>query len=229
MALPGIVYVGEDSSGDDFSLWSGRWSAHWEPRPGSPDSPREGPHGVSASEAIAWGRDQADIVLIRPGDSDTHYSAGRRHRKNVPVWPEGKELPRRRDPRLAYRDRPDGSLDIAWRVRHGLKLPIPGLSDFIEAYATSLGRDGEIEKVLESVQLNERGNAEGAFVVRAATAGDARAKAAGATTRAWKAACDSVATLEAPWSSFISDPEPTEDPSQRATGCDLIPGLGELL
>ena len=99
---PGRVFVGEDS--DDHNpgeMWPGRWSAHWES-----DDPKhwaQGPQGVSAQDAIAWGREHADIVLIRPGDTDIHYSAGSLEEPDCPRWPDGQELPRRRPG-----ERPDG-------------------------------------------------------------------------------------------------------------------------
>jgi hypothetical protein len=204
MTRSGMVYVGEDSGGDDLSVWSGRWSAHWEPSTGEA-APREGPRGVSASDAIAWSRAQADVVLIRPGDSTTLYSAGRRHRKNVPLWPEGQELPRRGDPHLAHRDRPATAPDIAWRVGHSLTLSTREISTLIESYGASLQDDADIEAVLQKIRLDEHGNAEGALTVRAATAADARAKALSATQRAWKTACDSVGAFEARWSYFIKN------------------------
>lgn len=95
--MSGIVFVGEDF--DDEPGWeSGRWSTHWESDDGGVF--RSGPEGVSLTEAISWGRRQASIVLVRPGDSDIHYSAGTRRPEpdddgDYPEWPEGQELPRR--------------------------------------------------------------------------------------------------------------------------------------
>jgi hypothetical protein len=99
---PGVVFVGEDLDGGldgdgTYLLWAGCWSAHWESDDGQ--SWTQGPKGVSAQEAITWGREHAEIVLIRPGPSDTHYSAGVRPPHGVPDcprWPDGQELPRRR-------------------------------------------------------------------------------------------------------------------------------------
>jgi hypothetical protein len=93
---PGRVFVGENFDDQDpANMWPGRWSAHWES-----DDPKlwtQGPQGVSAQDAIAWGREQADVVLIRPGDTDVHYSAGSVEEQDCPRWPNGQELARRRD------------------------------------------------------------------------------------------------------------------------------------
>src|SRR5687768_7453200 len=99
---PGVVFVGE-LAGDEPFMWSGRWGVHWESDDGRDWKP--GPDGVSAAEAIAWGRERADVVLIRPGDSNTQYSAGARApepqpddwQSDFPRWPEGQELPLRRE------------------------------------------------------------------------------------------------------------------------------------
>lgn len=92
---PGRVFIGEDFDDQGLGeMWPGRWSAHWESDDGQ--SWTQGPQGVSAQDAIAWGREQADIVLIRPGDTDVHYSAGSLVEPDCPLWPDGQELPRRR-------------------------------------------------------------------------------------------------------------------------------------
>jgi hypothetical protein len=105
MRRSGTVFIGEDLDREESSMWSGRWSAYWEPAESG--AAREELRGISASEAITWGRARADVVLIRPGDSVVHYSAGHRHSggEDLPVWPEGKKLERRRDPNQAYLDR----------------------------------------------------------------------------------------------------------------------------
>jgi hypothetical protein len=78
----------------DVFCWTGRFTAHWQS--GDNRSYRDGPDEVSAEEAIAWGRSQADVVFIRVGDGDLggdesgYFSAGTRHPDpETPVWPEG--------------------------------------------------------------------------------------------------------------------------------------------
>ena len=117
---PGTVFVGEDFDEDDFDLCTGSWSAHWE----DGREHRQGPQRVSAQEAIAWGRDQADVVLVIPADSDVHYSAGARRPEpeessDFPPWPEGQELPRRRASGREYLDGAPDAAPILWRVRGG--------------------------------------------------------------------------------------------------------------
>jgi hypothetical protein len=60
----GIVFIAEDEDmvpvdgGIADACWfTGRFSAHWEAEDGREF--REGPKGVSAREAVAWGREQA--------------------------------------------------------------------------------------------------------------------------------------------------------------------------
>jgi hypothetical protein len=95
---PGVVFIGEDfDDREPASMWPGRWSAHWESDDGQEWT--QGPKAVSAQEAIAWGREHADIVQIRPGDSGTVYSAGIRPpsgKPDCPRWPDNTELLRRR-------------------------------------------------------------------------------------------------------------------------------------
>jgi hypothetical protein len=121
---PGIVFIAEDQDWADSLVWSGRFSAHWGSRDG--ESFVLGPQGVSADEAILWGRKQADVVVIRLGDSDVHYSAGARPPRPedfdeapLPEWRAGTEVPRRRERGFEHLDLvTDDELD--WDVRVGL-------------------------------------------------------------------------------------------------------------
>jgi hypothetical protein len=88
---------GDDSwvTSGDMSYFTGQFHAHWEPDDDDSDEFRQGPEHVSAEEAIAWGRSQADVVLIRVGNGEFggneagYFSAGVRHLDDVPAWPEG--------------------------------------------------------------------------------------------------------------------------------------------
>ena len=114
----GIVYIAEESIGDLFH-WAGTWSAHWEADDG--ETFVDGPSGVSAQEAIAWGRENADVVLIRPGDG-VHHSAGRvaappdddDDEAPLPVWPEGQELAPRWAAGREYYGRSGDASPIDW-------------------------------------------------------------------------------------------------------------------
>jgi hypothetical protein len=112
---PGIVFISEDMDNwphvdvadlirkgvdlrtfqaGDLVCWTGRFRAHWESDEGRDF--RNGPDDVSVEEAIAWGRSQADIVMVRVGngdlggDEDGYFSAGKRHPdSDTPVWRDG--------------------------------------------------------------------------------------------------------------------------------------------
>ena len=68
MSKSGVVWIGEDLDLERHMLWTGRFSAHWESDDGQ--SFREGPEGVGAAEAIAWGMERAHRVMIRVGDGE---------------------------------------------------------------------------------------------------------------------------------------------------------------
>ena len=85
---PSQVFIAEESDYDESlggEVWTARFFAHFE---GSDGSHREGPHLVSAEEAVEWGRREAEIVQIRVGDR--HYQAGSRPHpdcEDEPSWP----------------------------------------------------------------------------------------------------------------------------------------------
>jgi hypothetical protein len=88
-ARTGTVYVAEDFDDEDLTRLTATFSAHWESDEGDGFEP--GPEGVSAEEAIAWGRRHADVVLILLGGEDEHFSAGVRQPEGepFPAWPAG--------------------------------------------------------------------------------------------------------------------------------------------
>jgi hypothetical protein len=101
----GVVFIAEDSELDPNvpgrDWFTARFNAHWESDDGQEF--RNGPEGVSADEAIKWGREQADVVLIRVGNWDLggadhgYFSAGVEHPddEELPLWPDGMDIPRR--------------------------------------------------------------------------------------------------------------------------------------
>jgi hypothetical protein len=127
----GTVIVGEEEDCDPFPFWTGRFSAHWESGDGDF---RDGPVNVTAEEAIAWGRTQADVVLIRLGDSELYYSAGDR----APDWDAASGVPpvepwdpqtkteRRREPGNEHLDAVYDE-PIEWEVR--VEPPAPALRE----------------------------------------------------------------------------------------------------
>lgn len=92
------AFVAEESGGmmgDDPLIATGRFCVHVED--GTADGYEPGLDGVSADEAIAWGRERADRVLVRVCEGEegtTHYSAGVEPIEwyaegALPQWPEG--------------------------------------------------------------------------------------------------------------------------------------------
>ena len=64
---------------------------------------------IGGEAAIIWGRERADVVLIRLGHSgDTYFSAGehRAHKESMPLWP-----PRKPPPEGWYQPRPNEPSD----------------------------------------------------------------------------------------------------------------------
>jgi hypothetical protein len=121
---------------------------------------------MSASDAIVWSRAEGDVVLIRPGDSNVYYAAGReRPHDDVPLWPEGQELTRRLEPELLYLDRPATSPPIAWRVRHSVALPVTDFVSWLDVYNTSLRHDDEVEALVEAMSVSGSGHAHSTFTV----------------------------------------------------------------
>jgi len=99
----GVVFIAEDEEVDDRGrVWfTGQFDAHWESDDGQDF--REGPEGVTAEEAVRWGRQQADVVQIRVGNGDLggadhgYFSAGTRQPDGdeLPIWSETMSISRR--------------------------------------------------------------------------------------------------------------------------------------
>lgn len=82
----GYVLVTEMIDADDAGRFSGLFAAQWE----SDDETRSrmGPQDVSLDDAIAWGREQSDVVLVQVGGGeDGYYSAGKRSNDGTPLLP----------------------------------------------------------------------------------------------------------------------------------------------
>jgi hypothetical protein len=174
-AKEGTVFVGEDFDEEMF-MWPGKFSAHWE----SPDGKefREGPQGVSAQEAVEWGRSQSDVVYIRPGDSHVYYSAGMRSPADdddqTPVWPEGAVVSRRREAGREYLDRSADDPPIDWQIELSYELHVGNLSAFVERFRAALEADPDAKSVGASVRREEAGEcADFEFAVTARTQADA--------------------------------------------------------
>jgi hypothetical protein len=72
------------------TIFTGRFCVHWESDDGQ--NFRPGLDHVSVDEAITWGRKQADVVMVRVGD--TYYSAGSIDPEDgsLPRWSEGRQV-----------------------------------------------------------------------------------------------------------------------------------------
>jgi hypothetical protein len=147
---PGTVFIGEDF-GDEPHELSGRFTAHWEASEG-PEH-RDGPEGVPVEEAIAWGRGEADVVLVRVGDEDQHYSAGARQPPPVegdeddfPEWPDGKRVERRRLPGMEHLDLVADE-PIAWQVRLPRRVSAVHAERDAERLREALARDDAVSEL----------------------------------------------------------------------------------
>jgi hypothetical protein len=77
-------------------VFTARFSVHWESYPDGKEW-EPGPDGVAIDAALAWGRERADLVIVRIG-ADANYWAGTAapHDVDWPRWPdEGFALKRR--------------------------------------------------------------------------------------------------------------------------------------
>jgi hypothetical protein len=112
----GVVWISEDEDTyePEGGMLLGTFSGHLDAGGSAPADEFE---GLTAEEAIAWGRARADRVYIRLGRSGS-YSAGARKSREFPAWPPP-DLPplvRRRPPEEEWRDRTEADDPIPWRV-----------------------------------------------------------------------------------------------------------------
>lgn len=113
MRTDATVYIAEIEDFDDWSILTGRFTAHVE----SDDDLYEEIEEVSADEAIAWGRERAAVVLIRTGESD-YYSAGAENPHDLPEWPPPDlHLGRRRMKGFEAMDNGKDDAPVLWDVR----------------------------------------------------------------------------------------------------------------
>ena len=111
----GTVWIAEDHDPDSDMMLTGRFSGYLE----RGERPEEEFEGLTADEAIAWGRKRAAVVLIRAGDSG-YCSAGEHNPdpEELPSWPPpGVELERRRPRGLEALDTDEGDPPVLWDVR----------------------------------------------------------------------------------------------------------------
>jgi hypothetical protein len=174
---PGTVFIAEDFADEPYLL-TGRFSAHWEAAEGREH--RAGPEGVPVEEAIAWGRAQADVVLVLLGDEDFHYSAGARQPPPVgeddadlPVWPENKRVHRRRLPGMEHLD-VVADEPIAWRVRLPRRVSAADADRDSQRLREAVARDDDVSELrCELERGDDRVDAVLRFTVFARTHGEA--------------------------------------------------------
>ncbi len=105
----------EDEGQDDLgSLYLGTFSGHVEGK----TRMLEQVEGLTADEAIAWGRERAVVVLLRLADGDEHFSAGDENPRREREWPppEPEPVARRRPPGQEWRERTAADAPVAWAV-----------------------------------------------------------------------------------------------------------------
>jgi hypothetical protein len=159
----GAVFIAEDPAPGKPHWFPATFSAHWQaPR----DSGfREGPRGVSAEEAIAWGREYADRVLIRLADSD-YYSAGTRPAADLEPWPEDRAVEPRRRPGMEHLDLVSEH-PIAWEVRLPRWVSRERTDADVARLRAALEADPDASRVRVEVRRGERVEAILRFVVQA--------------------------------------------------------------
>lgn len=214
----GVVHVIEDL-GDDGHTCSGLWSAHWDK--GRFEVTR-GPEGVSAHDAIAWAREQSDIVLVSPCDVDTPYSAGRTHPPEYPAWPDGQELPRRPCDE-AHAGTSDGDSRTLWRVSAGTMSEILDLDGLAVPYDASLRAHRDIEEILVSPHVSASGRLECEFTVRARSGEEARFIALEASERAFHAATTAIPRPTDRAEPALPTSIPVQSYVKKPTRCDSRP------
>ena len=163
--LPGAVFIAEEIDPRDVYWLTGAFSAHWEAPHGT--GFRDGPEGVTADEAVAWGREQAEVVLIRLADSDVYQSAGRRRPDpETPLWQPGTIVRPRRRPGMEHLDL-EAEEAIPWEVRLPRWVSRTRTDAEVEQVRESLAADPAVSGLRVEVQRGDRVEAICRFVVRA--------------------------------------------------------------
>jgi hypothetical protein len=111
------VFIAEEEdvgSGRGALYLTARFSASWQ----TADRVQEDAFGLTAEDAVAWGRARADWVFIRLGVGDYDWAGIGPPRPGRALWPppDLPELTRRRHPDFAYLDRVLHDPEIEWEV-----------------------------------------------------------------------------------------------------------------
>jgi hypothetical protein len=123
---PGTVFIAEEHDivpGEEASYLTGTFSALWQ----TDDTLRDEQSGLSAEDAIAWGLERTDRVLIRLGVGDYYWAGAGQGPPETAPWPPPNlgNLTRRRHPDFAYLDRTPADDSIEWRVTAWVGPPRP--------------------------------------------------------------------------------------------------------
>lgn len=116
-----VALVTELGDPNDVGRYSGLFAAHTDDPSGAES--KMGPVDVPVEEAIAWGRAQAEVVLVQVGGGDDgEYSAGSREaldKRTRPWPPHGLKIAARPE-----RSALDGSEQVvAWKIRAEAAVP----------------------------------------------------------------------------------------------------------
>lgn len=168
---------GDDAAdgGAFVTVWSGRFSAHWEPT----DTGRilNGPKDVPVEEAIEWGRARAELVIVTVADEEVFYSAGTVHPHELlagdPQWEVWRALPGlgpRRSPRWEHLDIVADE-PIEWDVRTAPPVPEGAGPDHLAKLREALEAEAGVAHA--AVEDDVAAGANVTFVVRARTHAEA--------------------------------------------------------
>jgi hypothetical protein len=132
MALRSVVFIAErrESDGTAGTILTGVFDAHHEVG----DAMVAEAEGLTAGEAIAWGREHADEVLIRLGEGGYH-SAGTVNPHGAPAWTHDGPIAPRRLAGDEWRDRSERDPPVPWLVILDLWASLPASEADAEAFA----------------------------------------------------------------------------------------------
>ncbi len=136
----GTVYVDEEEDEEHFLL--GRFTCVWD----TGDTAQDGPADVALDDALAWGRDRADEVIVCLGRE--RFSAGESRVPEHPVLPASIVPPcRRRAPDYWYLDRAQDDPAIDWPVELDLHQDAEIPVEAAEAFFATVAADPRISRV----------------------------------------------------------------------------------
>ena len=174
----GIVCIAEEEDLDDIYMLTGLFYGHHER---DDEIAGEEFEGLTAEEAIAWGRARAPVVLIRTGASGIYLSAGHENPDGDPVWPPPDlRLGRRRIPGFEPLDNTEDDPPVLWDVRVAVNAPRLART---KPFRDAVRRHPAVRHVQAPAPGYQPASA--AFLVEASTIGQARRIAGQIHAQAW--------------------------------------------